>query len=148
MNIKCTNCKKTIYLEKSTLEFIEKSKRNGREFIMLDCNNCGLGFSFNPQNKELPMSKPVWKCPISGCSGYVSYIDENETPYKDGKSFYGCGETGKMWYKKEDFYKDIEKTIQEYPYRRECYTYIDNEWIPNSCNIDDLIDEEEDKRWN
>ena len=90
----------------------------------------------------------VWQCPTSGCHGLVSYLDENETPCKDGKSFYGCSETGNMWYKKEEFYSDIEKIIKAYPYRKKCYTYIDNEWIPNSCDIDVLIDAEEDKRWN
>ena len=94
------------------------------------------------------LKEMVWKCPTSGCDGYVSFIDKEETPYNDGKSFYGCGETGNMWYKKEDFYADIEEIIEKYSYRKECYMLVDGEWIPNNCNIDgEIIDKEEDRRW-
>ncbi|RUM69400.1 MAG: hypothetical protein DSZ07_04635, partial [Sulfurovum sp.] len=60
---------------------------------------------------------------------------------------YGCGETGTVWYEKEDFYKDIEKIMQKYPYRKDCYENRDNELLPKACDIDDLIDLEDDERW-
>lgn len=89
----------------------------------------------------------VWRCPTSGCHGYISFLDKDETPYNDGKSFYGCSETGNMWYKKEDFYLDIENIQKKYSYRKKCYIYKNDEWFPNDCDIDELIDTEEDRRW-
>ena len=113
-------------------KIFESASTQLEKMIIEKCNNC----------KEL-----VWRCPTSGCHGYVSYINKNETPYKNGKSFYGCGETGKMWYERESFYKDIENIIKQYAYRSKCYEYKNNEWLPHDCDIDELIDLEEDKRW-
>lgn len=148
MNIQCNNCKKYIQPNNDTLNFIEESKEKGKKFIMLPCDKCGLDFSFNPIDEEEMYSKNiVWKCPESGCHGYVSFISADESPCKDGKSFYGCGESGKMWYEKESFYGDIEGIIKKYPYRAKCYTYKNSEWLSCDCNIDELIDEKEDKPW-
>ena len=148
LKIKCNNCNEFIQVTDNILEFIEESRQKGKKFIMIPCDKCGLDFSFNPMiDEEVYREELVWRCPTSGCHGYVSYINKNETPYKDGKSFYGCGETGKMWHERESFYKDIENIIKQYAYRSKCYEYKNNEWLPHDCDIDDLIDLEEDKRW-
>jgi len=148
MNIQCSNCKKAIHLNDDTLNFIEESRQKGKKFIMLPCDKCGLDFSFNPViEEEIYCEELVWRCPTSGCHGYVSYVNKDETPYNDEKSFYGCGETGKIWHEKENFYAEIEHIIKKYSYRNKCYEYKNNEWLPHDCDIDELIDLEEDRRW-
>jgi len=141
MKITCTNCKKEIFLDTKILNFISNAQKNNRDFIMLHCDKCGLDFGYNPKNENSDFKKElVWRCPISGCHGHVSFVEDFED-----KPFYGCSETGTVWYEKEDFYKDIEKIIQKYPHRKNCYENRDNEWLPKACDIEDLIDTEEDE---
>ena len=85
----------------------------------------------------------AWKTPISGCDGYVSFIDNGE-----GESFYGCGETGAIWRSKEAFYRDIESIISKYPHRKHFYEFKDGEWIPVndvSEEIEDMIETEDEE---
>jgi hypothetical protein len=143
MKVLCSNCNKEIKLDTKTLSFISNAEKKNRSFIMLPCDKCGLDFSYNPQNKNNVFEKElIWRCPTSGCHGYVSFISD----YAD-KAFYGCSETGDIWYKKEDFYTDIKNIIKKYSYRKNCYICQNNEWLPKDCDIDNLIDKEEDKRW-
>jgi len=150
-NIKCSKCNTDTSFTDET-DFIQIEKEKGTTYMLLFCESCNESFEYNPA-ESIVTYKPnqpeelVWRCPTSGCHGYVSYISGNETPCKDGKSFYGCGETGKMWYEKEEFYSEIEIIIKKYPYRKKCYEYKNNEWLPRDCDIDELIDLEEDRTY-
>ena len=84
-----------------------------------------------------------WKPPISGCEGYVSFIDNGED-----EPFYGCGETGIIWRTKEAFYRDIENIIFKYPHRKHFYEFKNGEWMPVdevSGDIEDLIETESEE---
>ena len=140
--IKCDSCKTDFRPTSDQLNFILSSREKRMTFIMLECENCGMSFPFNPSapgELDKTSDSPI-RTPISGSHGYVSYIDsENE-------KFYGCGETGAIWRKEENLFRDIELIIKKYPHRTSCYTQIENGWIPNSNepeNMDDLIDHEE-----
>ncbi|MFT7156384.1 MAG: hypothetical protein ACI8Q1_001394 [Parvicella sp.] len=92
-----------------------------------------------PQDTSTKFS-PV-RTPLSGSTGYISFIDD------DSESFFGCGETGAIWKKKENLFRDIEKIISLYPHRKDCYVKKDESWFANSNepnNIIDLIESEED----
>ncbi len=114
----------------------------GMTFIMLECNKCGLSFSFNPLSicglveeiNEMPL-----RTPISGSHGFVTIVET-----KDG-TFYGCSETGLIWRHQESLFRDIGLIIKKYPYRESCYKMTKSGWIANSdepSNIDELIDKE------
>ena len=86
----CINCKKEFDLKEESIPFYLESKAKGMVFIMVDCSNCNRTTGFNPSEPEksnLKKESPVWRTPVSGINGFVSFIEE-----ADGESFYGCGE--------------------------------------------------------
>jgi hypothetical protein len=98
------------------------------------------GMLFQESNSESELS---WKTPISGCEGYVSFIDNGED-----EPFYGCGETGVIWRTKDAFYRDIESIISISPHRKHFYEFKNGEWMPVddvSEDIDDLIEAEDEE---
>lgn len=82
--------------------------------------------------------KNAWRTPISGIKGFVTLEEDIE----EKLTFYGCNETGVIWWEKKNFYKAIEKIINEYPHRADCYKKVGEEWLPNEAepaNIVELI---------
>ena len=82
----------------------------------------------------------LYRTPISGCDSYVCYVAEHEPP------FWGCGETGAVWFKTTSLFRDIEKIIQRYPHRKAFYIKGEKGWLPNPDepeNIEVLIAAEE-----
>ena len=139
--IKCDNCKSDFKPTSGQLNFILTSKEKGMTFIMLECGNCGISFSYNPLAlKELDKTDEIAiRTPISGSHGYISFVD------LDNEKFYGCGETGAIWRDKSKLFRDIEIIINQYPHRALCYKKTNSGWIANSeepDNINELIDQE------
>lgn len=140
--IKCDSCKTDFRPTSDQLNFILTSKEKGMTFIMLECRNCGMSFPFNPSapGELQDTSDTPIRTPLSGSHGYSSYIDTED------EKFYGCGETGAIWRKEENLFRDIELILKKYPHRASCYTKTENGWIANSVepdNMDELIDKEE-----
>ncbi|ULC59691.1 hypothetical protein MBM09_01640 [Flaviramulus sp. BrNp1-15] len=110
-------------------------------FIMLKCQNCELTFPYNPisiefekQTQELPI-----RTPIPGSHGFISLVNN------DNENFYGCGETGTIWKRQKNLFRDIEQIIKKYPHRELCYLKTKDGWIanPNEPNdMDKLIEQE------
>ena len=124
--IKCTQCGFNI-------PFSEKGN-----IPLVFCPNCD--FSFMPNEYEnLVAENFVWRSPISGSHGFVSFVDDGEN------KFYGCSETGAIWYDQENFFKEINNIIKKYPHRKKFYIKNGNKWIPSDVDIDmdELIDLEE-----
>ena len=113
---------------------------------MLECGICHHTFPANPQDLKGGLNTEPeipWRSPISGCHGFVSFVDDEE------KSFYGCGETGEVWFSEESFFKGIDVIIEQYKHRAQFYEKRDNKWFPASNepqDIDSLIDSE-NKYW-
>lgn len=141
----CINCKKEFDLKEESIPFYLESKAKGMVFIMVDCSNCNRTTGFNPSEPEksnLKKESPVWRTPVSGINGFVSFIEE-----EDGSNFYGCGESGFIWLTKERFYQSIEEIIEDYAHRADCYKKVGNDWLPSDeepQDIDDLIEAEDD----
>ncbi len=144
MLVTCNNCNNRFELSQEQINLIEKLKSKGASFGMLKCDSCGLSFSVNPQNINLMTEQEeelTWRSPISGSHSFVSFIDN-----PGDKAFYGCGETGVVWFNKSNFYKDIELIIKKYPHRANCYEKRGDDWYPSReepSNIDELISSEE-----
>lgn len=89
----------------------------------------------------MEQTKNAWRTPISGVKGFVTLEEDKE----EKMTFYGCNETGVVWWEKKSFYKAIEKVINECPHRADCYKKVGEEWLPNEAepaNIEELIKEE------
>ncbi|AIP97768.1 hypothetical protein B6B36_00165 [Salmonella enterica] len=146
MNILCDKCKKEFVPSKEQLEFISSARKKGMKFIMVKCPLCSFSYPLNPMTLNLPTSEKEHngdglKCPKETCSGIISYIDD-EPP------FWGCGECGSVWFKKEDLYCDIKNIIVKYPYRAFAYEILDDEYCPvSSEKIPISYDEKVRSEW-
>lgn len=142
--IKCPKCNKNTPLSTET-DFIKEEKEKGTKYMTLFCEFCNDTFDYNPTDNSNPSIKSdeiVWRCPVSGCHGFVSFVEGDSS-----EGFYGCGETGDIWKNKNNFFNEIERIIKLYPYRKASYIKNGSEWLPNDKepnNIDDLIDLEEE----
>ena len=136
MNIKCSNCHSLVNLEENQIKLIDDLKSKGISFGMIKCSSCGLSFSINPQNLNYNVEtnqQKTWRSPISGSHGFVSYIEDED------RAFYGCSETGAIWYNKDNFFIEIKKIIERYPHRNGFYDFLDGEWYPAENEPDDII---------
>lgn len=116
MKIKCPNCNTEFSFSNEQEIFIQESKKKGLTFAMLRCSICDKSFPINPTavNIEIETEESL-RCPISGCSGFVSYIDDSDD------QFYGCGECGAIWYNKSNLFTEIANIINTFPYRGKVY---------------------------
>lgn len=128
MNLLCDKCKKEFKASKEQESFISISREKGMKFIMIKCPNCSMSYPYNPMMldtlkvKEVPVGDRL-RCPKETCSGIISYINDNPP-------FWGCGECGNVWFKKEDLYGDIRKIISKYPYRKHVYSMVNGDYLP------------------
>jgi hypothetical protein len=95
-------------------------------FIMLECPNCGLSSGYDPiAGGEPEEEEPGLCCPVSGCTGTVSYVEDLEE-----RPFWGCGECGSIWYEEKNLQAEISAIVEKYPYRRKCYVKRGGKWAP------------------
>lgn len=133
--IACTNCSKHFSPSQEQSKFIKKAIEKGMQFIMLECPCCGLSFGINPSGISVSIAAYLpLRTPLPGCLGFISELTDDSGP------FWGCGESGAIWRKKENLYRDIEKIIQLYPHRSSAYIKINSEWLANPNEPDDLED--------
>ncbi|PIT13117.1 hypothetical protein [Snodgrassella alvi] len=146
MNLLCDNCKKEFITSEEQDRFILASRKKSMKFIMIKCPHCSMSYAFNPmhlnnpENKKTPVVNGL-RCPKETCAGIVSYIED--TP-----PFFGCGECGNVWFKKEDLYGDIKNIISKYPYRNHVYNIVNGEYLPvPDKEIPSYYDKKVDLEW-
>jgi hypothetical protein len=127
----CEMCHKTFMLSKNDICLVEKAKANGQKFIMVECTECLLGTSYVPPGEKhlAPVNQDTdmpYRCPVSHCIGWVVNVDSDD----NGRSFFGCGECGSIWYDKNTLYSEIAQIVKKYPYRKKSYYKKFDKWIP------------------
>lgn len=118
----CSVCGKEYQLtEKQKKEIMAEAKNKTENFI-LTCPLCHSLDFVNPlemlglstKRKSEIVDNRLFCCPIEGCIGFV---EEDE----DIKGLYGCSECGTEWKSMDAIFKDIERIIKKYPYRKDVY---------------------------
>lgn len=118
----CSVCGKEYQLtEKQKKEIMEEAKYKTENFI-LTCPLCHSLDFVNPlemlglstKKKSEIVDNRLFCCPVEGCIGFV---EEDE----DIKGLYGCSECGTEWKSMDAIFKDIERIIKKYPYRKDVY---------------------------
>ena len=140
----CRVCKNTFDLSNEQISFVSAMQDKAIKFIMIACPCCGTGTQYKaPCATESPIdtekqSIPPLRCPISHCSGWVSYVEDEQSH----KPFWGCGACGSIWFKRSSLEDDIRAIIERFPYRSKSYLIQDNGFIeankkdiPNYENI-------------
>ncbi len=144
--VKCSNCSASVTIDSEMQSRMKDAIEFKLDYIWLLCETCGSNFRCNPSTETadsfLPIdNNPVLLCPVSGCHGYVSFIDYDD----DEESFFGCSDSGDVWFEENNLFKDIENIIERYPHRKDCYDLLDGRWLPaedQPKNIDKLISSE------
>ena len=86
----------------------------------------------------------AYRCPVSGCVGSVSWLEEEDP---EETSHWFCDVCGSSWYEKKNLLKEIDAIIEKYPYRQACYVKVAGEWQPadedsEPDDYEDLVEEE------
>jgi hypothetical protein len=128
MKLLCNHCKKEFITSEEQDHFISVSRKKNMKFIMIKCHYCSMSYDINSMllNKQEDKQTAVvngLKCPKETCAGIVSYIE-------DIPPFFGCGQCGNVWFKKEDLYNDIKNIIAKYPYRKQAYNIVNDKYLP------------------
>ncbi|MEH0872581.1 hypothetical protein [Serratia liquefaciens] len=140
ISVTCASCGEIFLpsqkLQKMMLKFIS----HGRGLVMMECPSCHSEIAWKPlgTKRDVP-----FRCPISQCGGWVSQVDS----FEDGE-FWGCGECGSIWRKKETLMKEISLIQKKYEYRKHCYQKVGAEWVPTALESEftgyqDLVKSEE-----
>lgn len=132
LKVKCSECGRDFTPTSEQMKFIKESKAKGMDLIIFDCGNCHFSTFYNPQTGRPPREKKeiTYWCPVSGCSGKVSYVKDDDGP------FWGCGECGSIWYDKKNLLKEIDAIVKRFKYRRKCYKKVKGKWEPADSPIE------------
>lgn len=132
LKVKCSECGKDFTPTDEQKKFIKESKSRDMELIIFECGNCHRSTFYNPQTGRPPpdMKEVVYRCPVSQCSGNVSYIKYEEGP------FWGCSECGSMWYDKKNLLKEIDTIVKRFTYRGKCYRKVKGKWEPADSPVE------------
>jgi hypothetical protein len=122
--ITCKICKHNYVPKKQQAKFMAESREKGMKFVMLSCLRCGSGCSVQLV-PDAPEHEPPYRCPVAGCYGWVSHVQE--TPRK---SFWGCGECGSIWKTLAALEKEITAIVAKYAYRKKSYRKKAGNWLP------------------
>lgn len=129
----CQTCHRTFTLSNQQAILVTDMLKRNLNFIMIECPLCGLATNYKAENETMQklIQPSPYRCPVSHCSGWVEFIDENSS------GFFGCGECGSMWYEEKNLQKEITHIISLYNYRAKCYEMISYKWIPASFKNED-----------
>jgi hypothetical protein len=128
----CEECGERFFpLKTKQADMTRQAAQAKWEELGIECPRCHEYTMINPvaivAGKDgAVVSKPMYRCPVSGCAGWVDYVDSDE----DEGPFWGCGECGSIWYKKAKLLKEIENIIKKFSYRKKCYRKCKGEWVP------------------
>lgn len=154
MEVTCGMCGHKFVPNAKDKEFILQAAEKGMRLAVITCPKCPMGkvdpvaitsdlesANANVDTPQLDNETP-YRCPVSGCYGLVSFIDN-----PGEKSFWGCGECGCIWYNTQNFFNEISEIVKKYPYRQHSYKKTGNEWLPcplekEAKNYDTLVEKE------
>jgi hypothetical protein len=91
---------------------------------MVECPVCSSGVSIE-LGAEAKKDEAPFRCPKSGCTGWVSLVER-----KKRKAFDGCGACGSIWSGRAALFRDISTAVQRYAYRLRSYKKNGQEWLP------------------
>jgi len=124
MKITCTNCGKAFEASAKQQKLIDAIKAKGGKLVMVECPHCYFDFGAVLDKVDEPEDEP-YRCPVSGCTGWVSFVE-----MKGRAPFHGCGECGSTWSAKANLFRDITAAIARYPYRKKAYRKDGAGWLP------------------
>lgn len=142
-NARCQVCEKTFELDAQQQKFVVSLVAKGQKFIMIECPACGSSTQYvNAMEtvKEQDQTES-YRCPITQCTGWVNLIDEKARP------FWGCGDSGSVWYEEKNLQKEITDIVALHPYRARSYKQLNGKWIPGEIssepeNYEELVEKE------
>ena len=123
----CENCNKSFAPSKDQVALIEKMVAKDAALVALECANCGVSMFLELKPVE---QGPLYRCPCSGCTGWVCFVEGHKKAKMKEPSFWGCGECGSFWIKLENLRKEIEAIVKKYPYRKKSYRKLKGAWQP------------------
>ncbi|MES2821146.1 MAG: hypothetical protein V4812_19395 [Pseudomonadota bacterium] len=139
MKIICEFCNESFEPNKAQCDLIEKVRLKGAGLVMLECPHCYADLTIKSDLGN-DSNVPVYRCPVIGCTGWVSYAE------LDGEgSCFGCGECGSIWKEKKNLDKYIADSIRRYSYRQYSYNIVNGEFFPGKpeaelSNYEDLVE--------
>ena len=132
---KCEDCGERFYpLKTKQADLVRRCANTQWEKIAIECPKCHEYTFVNATaivagNDGTVSSQPTYRCPVSCCVGWVDYVDnDKEAP------FWGCGECGSIWYKQVELFKEIDKIVKKFSYRKKCYRKSKGTWLPADPN--------------
>ncbi|MCX4162326.1 MULTISPECIES: hypothetical protein [Paraburkholderia] len=147
--IQCRACKQAFDASPEQQNLIDKATAKGMSFVMLKCPKCWMSFGYDLKMRndepEEDREKESLRCPVSRCSGWVAYVDKSADVEKP---FWGCGECGSMWFKRQSLNRDIENIINKYPYRSPYYDLKNGTYLPSgfpeALDYQNRVEQEDD----
>jgi hypothetical protein len=124
MKLNCKVCKRAFESSKKHNRLIDSLRAKGGTLAMVDCPVCSSGVSIELA-EEAQKTPPPYRCPKSGCAGWVSSV-----ALKKRKAFDGCGACGSIWADREALFRDISTAVQRYAYRLKSYEKNGQAWLP------------------
>ena len=148
--IRCGECKKTFVPTKADSALIARGLVQGMDAVWIDCPKCGsVRFPLKPskaksakrRDKHSIERELIYRCPTSGCTGNVVFVDPPIGP------FWGCGECGGEWSTRAAVIANIKLAIGRYPYRARVYVKKQGDLYPVGLdgepkNYDKLVERE------
>ena len=129
--IQCSNCGKTFLPNNEGWSVVEKLAARGAQLAMIECTECGHAMRCNPTEilqgpraTQPKKSAPDLRCPVLGCTGRVSEVDDGES------TFWGCGACGTIWATRGALSGAITRIVKKFPYRGACYIREGTRWDP------------------
>lgn len=125
--VTCNICKHAYSPSDEQRAFVDASRGKGMRFVMLKCPNCGSHSSVSIV-EEPPEPEVTYRCPVAGCAGWVSEVDE------EGKKFWGCGECGSIWKSLASLEMEIAAIVSKFAYRKKSYRKKGGHWAPGDLS--------------
>ena len=126
----CSMCERGFKPNSKQARLIEESRAKGMAFVVIDCPHCTCGAFVMLKEPASQSAEPNYRCPVSGCAGWVCFLEGDRKAKKKEKPFWGCGECGSFWIKLGNLRKEIDAIVKKYPYRKKSYRKLKGEWLP------------------
>jgi hypothetical protein len=135
-NARCEVCHRSFALSGAQRKLVESAQKKGQAFIMVECSECGMATRYVPEGSAVQPTKETpapYRCPVPHCAGWASYVEDKG----EGRSFWGCGECGSVWFDKKNLFRDIDAITKRFPYRKKSYIKQGTEWLPADPSKED-----------
>ncbi len=121
--MKCDNCNNNFEPSIPDSQRIKQAIQSGTKFLVLNCSLCHNHTSWKSElyKDEDLIDYRFLRCPIGQCTGWVE-----TNPVKD---IFECQTCGSIWNQRENLNTAVQKIIAEYPYRKEVYQKVMQDYI-------------------